>query len=162
MQSALSLDMLDGLTVWHEARLEEEDVENVPNMATVDVVELMVSTRFPAERIVSWVDQAILLTQLGTTASVSGRGAADATGEVAMPAADLLAKHGIRTASQLIAVTDQAAKSRREQKVLLSTLQTPDVIPNLQALLSAIHNNENLRLILTWHYPRPTMAETEV
>ena len=38
LESQLALDGLDGLTVWHEARLEEEDIENVPNMATADVV----------------------------------------------------------------------------------------------------------------------------
>jgi hypothetical protein len=33
MRSDLPISDLDGLTVWHEARLEEEDVENLPNMA---------------------------------------------------------------------------------------------------------------------------------
>ena len=65
LESQLALDCLDGLTVWHEARLEEEDIENVPNMATADIVSLLVSTRLPADRIVDWVDQAILLTYLG-------------------------------------------------------------------------------------------------
>jgi hypothetical protein len=163
MQAELSLDLLDGLTVWHEARLEEEDVENVPNMATADIVELLVSTRFPAERIVSWVDQAILLTQLGTTSAISGRCSAgeSSTGwpgidrgkeGVARPAADLLAKHGIRTASQLIAVADATAHSPAQKRALLSTLQDREVLPNLQSLLSVIRNNDNLRLILTWHY----------
>jgi hypothetical protein len=41
------LSALDGLTVWHEARLEEEDIENVPNMATTDIVELFLNTRVP-------------------------------------------------------------------------------------------------------------------
>jgi hypothetical protein len=65
MESDLPLSDLDGLTVWHEARLEEEDIENIPNMATTDLVELFINTRFPPERIIDWVDQAILYTQLG-------------------------------------------------------------------------------------------------
>ena len=56
---------LDGLTVWHEARLEEEDIENIPNMATTEIVDLMLSTRFPPDRIIDWVDQAIFFTHLG-------------------------------------------------------------------------------------------------
>ena len=63
------LNKLDGLTVWHETRLEEEDVENVPNMASVDIVELMLYTQIPMERLVSWIDQAILLTVLGHDAT---------------------------------------------------------------------------------------------
>jgi len=59
------LTRLDGLTIWHEARLEEEDVENIPNMATVNVVDVLLHTQIPAERLVSWIDQAILYSVLG-------------------------------------------------------------------------------------------------
>jgi hypothetical protein len=65
LETQLPLRDLDGLTVWHEARLEEEDIENIPNMATADVVDLFINTRFPADRIIDWVDQAILYTTLG-------------------------------------------------------------------------------------------------
>src|SRR5262249_9713808 len=36
MESRMPVSDLDGLTVWHEVRLEEEDIENIPNMATTD------------------------------------------------------------------------------------------------------------------------------
>ena len=64
LESKFTLDGLDGLTVWHQSRLEEEDIENIPNMATADIVDLLVNTRLPAGRIIDWVDQAILLTYL--------------------------------------------------------------------------------------------------
>ena len=35
LESRLPVSDLDGLTVWHESRLEEQDIENVPNMASV-------------------------------------------------------------------------------------------------------------------------------
>jgi hypothetical protein len=44
LKPTLGLSHLDGLTVWHESRLEEEDIENVANMATADIVDL-ISTR---------------------------------------------------------------------------------------------------------------------
>src|SRR4029450_241068 len=44
LRTEAPLSALDGLTVWHEARLEEEDIENVPNMATTDIVELFLNT----------------------------------------------------------------------------------------------------------------------
>jgi hypothetical protein len=55
------LSRLDGLTIWHESRLAEEDIENVPNMANVDLPDLMLDTKMPPHRLVAWVDQAILL-----------------------------------------------------------------------------------------------------
>src|SRR6185369_10887506 len=65
LKTELPVNELDGLTVWHEARLEEEDIENIPNMATADIVDLMLNTRIPSDRIIDWVDQAILYTHLG-------------------------------------------------------------------------------------------------
>jgi hypothetical protein len=84
VEAAQPLHQLDGLTVWHETRLEEEDVENVPNMASVDVVELMLHTQIPMERLVSWIDQAILLTILGVAGAETR---------------DKLRKLGLRTAT---------------------------------------------------------------
>ena len=69
MRSALPLDQLDGLSVWHQVRLEEEDIENVPNMATADLVDLLLNTRLAPNRIVDWTDQAILHTQRGPDAA---------------------------------------------------------------------------------------------
>jgi hypothetical protein len=55
------LSQLDGLTIWHESRLAEEDIENVPNMANADLPDLMLDTKMPPHRLVAWVDQAILI-----------------------------------------------------------------------------------------------------
>jgi hypothetical protein len=65
LTTQLALSDLDGLTVWHEARLQEEAIETIPNMVMADVVDLMLYTRLPPDRIIDWVDQAILYTHLG-------------------------------------------------------------------------------------------------
>ncbi len=65
MSAKLPISDLDGLTVWHEARLVEHDIENVPNMATADLVDLLLNTRIPPNRLVDWTDQAMMDTQLG-------------------------------------------------------------------------------------------------
>lgn len=62
------LDHLDGLTIWHESRLEIEDIENVPNMASADMVDLVLHTQTPAERLVDRIDQAIRYRALGPEA----------------------------------------------------------------------------------------------
>jgi hypothetical protein len=105
LRSGQPLTDLDGLTVWHESRLEEEDIENVPNMATADVVGLLVSTPYSPERVVDWVDQAILLTQLGPA---KARGADDRTD----PVLGLLRARGIRSASALAARPGPPARLR--------------------------------------------------
>lgn len=86
------LSQVDGLTVWHASRLEEEDIENVPNMATADIVDLMLHTQFPADRIVDWIDQSILLKALGS----------DTSSELKKQRRYTLRQHGIRTASGLV------------------------------------------------------------
>src|SRR6185436_10209202 len=44
LTSGLPLSELDGVTIWHESRFEEEDVENVANLAGADPLELMLQT----------------------------------------------------------------------------------------------------------------------
>ncbi|MFN8594199.1 MAG: hypothetical protein U0031_22305 [Thermomicrobiales bacterium] len=59
------LTNLDGINIWVESRLLEENVENVQGMATAPIEQLVVGTYYPASRIVDWVDQAILMTHCG-------------------------------------------------------------------------------------------------
>jgi hypothetical protein len=103
------LDELDGLTIWHEARLEEEDIENVPNMATADVVDLMLHTQIPAERLLDWVDQAILFKVLGP----------DKEKDLPTTRRGRLRIGGMRTATQLVHAYELGDKSKRD---LLSKL----------------------------------------
>jgi hypothetical protein len=54
------LTKLDGLNTWHEARLLEEKVENVQNLATASLKDLIINTNYSADQLVDWVDQALL------------------------------------------------------------------------------------------------------
>jgi hypothetical protein len=143
MISQLPVSDLDGLTVWHEARLEEEDIENIPNMATADLVELLLNTRFPPERIIDWADQAILYTQLGPQEQKKGE----------LNARDRLRLHGIRTATSLLRVSES------ERREAFDNILTDDngrsLMPTLKASLAT---NSNLYLIQRWRStsdPRP-------
>jgi hypothetical protein len=144
LEPTLGLSHLDGLTVWHESRLEEEDIENVANMATADIVDLMVNTRIPAGRIVDWVDQAILLTQLGVTGKKDDQGDESRL---------ILLGYGIRTASSLIEVCGEFDRQPPAGGAkFLSILDTPD---RLRSLVVAVRSNNNLPLILTWRGVEP-------
>ena len=130
LESKFTLDGLDGLTVWHQSRLEEEDIENIPNMATADIVDLLVNTRLPAGRIVDWVDQAILLTHLRESSTESG------------PVAAELARHGVRTASSLLSVA--AVHGGQFGRAV------DPCWPDVPSLIAAVRTSPNLALVLRW------------
>jgi hypothetical protein len=139
LKSRMPLNELDGLTVWHESRLEEEDIENVQNMATAEIVDLLVNTRIPVPRIIDWIDQAILLTQLGPNDD----------GDKSRPTArGLLARHGVRSASALLQTA--ADKSGDERKVFEKVLVDAAGNPAIPSLLSSIRTNDNLARVLRW------------
>ncbi|GAB3451201.1 hypothetical protein [Actinophytocola sediminis] len=126
MRSALPLDRLDGLTVWHQARLEEEDIENIPNLATADLVDLFLNTRLAPNRIIDWTDQAILDTQLGQD---GGERRAQ------------LHARGIRNATTFLLVAAD------EQATLFDDERDQRTVP---ALVTAINANANVQLIQCW------------
>ena len=59
-QEPLPLSHLDGLNAYHEDRLLLEGIENMQNLVAVNIVDLMLKTRFPVEQIVDWMDQSLL------------------------------------------------------------------------------------------------------
>ena len=136
MRSDLPISDLDGLTVWHESRLEEEDIENLPNMATADLVDLMLNTRIPRGRIIDWVDQAILYTQIGPHPKNQS------------PRSSLRA-FGIRSATSFLKVANELA----EDGLLDSALQGPG---RTAALKTALLTNSNIQQILRWRQHSPS------
>jgi hypothetical protein len=139
LDTPLPLSDLDGLSIWHETRLEEEDVESIPNMATADVVELMLHTPFPPDRIVDWVDQAILCTALGAS-----RQAPDSPRTV-------LGKHGVRTATGLIeAHRGSAAGGDLAAFEAILGEEPEHGRKRMRTLVDAIRVEKNLALVQAW------------
>ena len=60
LESKDPLSELDGMNVWYEARLVEEGIEGVQNLATADIGNALLRTRIPPERLIDWIDQALL------------------------------------------------------------------------------------------------------
>jgi tetratricopeptide (TPR) repeat protein len=58
--NALPLGLIDGLSQLHESRLGDNGIDNVQNLASADIPELLLNTTFTAEQVIDWVDQAIL------------------------------------------------------------------------------------------------------
>jgi hypothetical protein len=57
---ALRLDLIDGISQFHEVRLRDNGIDNVQNLASVDIPFLLINTTFSAQQVIDWVDQAIL------------------------------------------------------------------------------------------------------
>ena len=149
LASRLPVSDLDGLTVWHESRLEEQDIENIPNMATADIVDLIIGTRFPPDRIIDWVDQAILFTHLGPEQRSKSDGA--------LSRRDALRLHGIRTATSLLQAFSHAQERHDDEVTRLLSAATCGHVP---VLIDAIQTESNLELICNWRGIRRTKADS--
>lgn len=55
------LSLIEGISLWQQGRLDQEDIINVQNLASTDLLGLVVNTPFDVGQLVDWVDQAILL-----------------------------------------------------------------------------------------------------
>ena len=101
LTSDFPLDQLDGLNLWYEARLTEEGVEDMQNLTTMNLVDVVLHTRVPPGRLVDWIDQAFLLIHLDRADIAKDR---PASGPGGVPARVALRRVGIRTATDLLKV----------------------------------------------------------
>lgn len=106
LQSAYPLSDLDGMTIWYETRLLEEGIEDMQNLTTANIVDLMLNTRIPVGRIVDWLDQAYLYIHLAPVEGprrASKRKERGQEGPTGRDGSDryLLRRYGIRCATDL-------------------------------------------------------------
>jgi len=142
------LDAIDGLSYWAQVRLAEESIESVPNLATADLVDLMLNTKIPPHRIIDWVDQAILLTYLGTEEqreTYLGTEAQQAEHDSARSLQDKLKRYGIRTATGL-----EAAFRCCSTSGLLTRSLGDDQPDRLRSIVAAMRDCPNFVLIRNW------------
>lgn len=64
LDSDYPLSQLDGLNIWYEARLIEENIDDMQNLSTANFVDVVLHTRVPVGRLVDWVDQSFLFLHL--------------------------------------------------------------------------------------------------
>jgi hypothetical protein len=90
-----ALTQIDGIDIHDSTRLETEGITDVPSLAKADLVSVMIKTRLPVERLVDWMDQAILILLLDDDAQ-----------ENLDTRVTRLRQIGIRTASGILASAD--------------------------------------------------------
>lgn len=123
LKKELPLSDLDGITLWDESRLHEEDIEDIPQMATADIVDLFLDTKIPSDRIIDWVDQAILYKCLATE---------DASNSLKTK----LQVKGIRTSSSFIMNYKDLKDLDFDEKSMKSIVKSLTTYSNLELVMN--------------------------
>jgi hypothetical protein len=132
MTARFPLSDLDGLTVWDQARLLEEGIEDVHALATANLVDLLLGTRVPVNTLVDWVDQALLC--LSVPKEPGGH-------------RDGLRMFGIRTATDLIRAWDSTRPGAHLIRVRIAAVLAGDEETGTaaaEAILLSMAGNPNL------------------
>jgi len=129
LQVTYKLTDLDGLNVWYESRLLEVGVEDMQNLATTDIVDLMLNTRIPVDRLIDWIDQAFLYLRIAPK-----------------PERELLRGYGIRTATDLLDVY----KAHRGMGDLLPAAANGNTPSRVAALVVSLGGERNLQHVQAW------------
>ena len=130
---------LDGLNVWYESRLLEEGIEDMQNLATADLVDVILNTRIPVDRLIDWVDQSLLYMHLGKSKRRVGESDRDK-----------LRRFGIRTATDLedaLGAKDEEFVKRLEYLLNAEKPEEPSILRCIQATFK---DEPNLYHVREW------------
>jgi hypothetical protein len=155
------LSDLDGVNIWYEARLVEEGIEDMQNLATANLVDVILHTRVPVGRLVDWLDQAYLALHLPPRQDAPDKDARD-DGSVTRSS---LEARGIRTASDLLKAWPAALPSAGNGPARAHGSLRNRGIPGLDAeyceLLVRVLD-EDVRLAPIWNWQaRGVVAQEE-
>jgi hypothetical protein len=117
---------LDGIGIYERTRLAEEGITSIQALATHDLVDLMLSSRIPASRLIDWLDQALLYQHVTPE---------DMT---------RLRRAGVRTATELLS----AGRSADLRELLTDMLKNGR--SRLPVILQALCNDEWLAYVTNW------------
>jgi len=138
------LSELDGLNIWYESRFLEEGIEDMQNLATANLVDVMLNTRIPINRLVDWIDQSLLYLHLGKKDTDYGK-----------RAREKLRSLGVRTATDLEDLIQRKKDSTTSSETIagvervLNKKDPPE--PNiLECIYATLKNEPNLFHIQQW------------
>jgi hypothetical protein len=132
------LSQIEGLNIWYEARFVEEGIEDMQNLVSASLVDLMLRMRVPISRLADWIDQAYLCLHLPKSA---------AQGQPP-PALTELRRLGIRTATDFERVW-KSQHSDHGTRVLLAKafgVSEQDAPSVVRSVLKTFNGEPNL-----WH-----------
>jgi hypothetical protein len=173
---AYPLDQLDGFNLWYEARLTEEGVEDMQNLTTMNLVDVILHTRVPPGRLVDWTDQAFLLIHLEQAerkqltrqrkkqCAEGGMPAREGEAKSGVQARLDLRRAGVRTATDLLKAFSEepSQKSGAPWRLTFSQgdIENPPLPPDqLKLLFKVLAEEPGLNPVWNWQWngvqPRP-------
>ena len=138
---------IDGMSFWQAGRLAEEGIESVQDLAMKQIPDLLVHTRFDTPLLLSWVDQALLCTQLGTTATALKRVFIRSASELIYLAQQEAGLEGVLQSIDDVEKRDPARDNAAGQEPVLNFSIT---LPMLQNAVAGLENGPNLLYIATY------------
>ncbi|MGZ4618330.1 MAG: hypothetical protein ACXV3F_06305 [Frankiaceae bacterium] len=153
LEPSMPLRQIDGLDIWTETRLIEIGIEDVQHLASANIVEILLGTHIRAERIVDWMDQALLLVRAGQPRQ-------DNLKDKSSLYSDLRGL-GVRSATGLLTFAEQwhllagpedwlgHSKQSAELRTALGGEQT---LARVSVIATDLFNDPNLRLVLHWKF----------
>ncbi len=163
LTSSHPLDRLDGLNIWYESRLLEEGVEDMQNLATMNLVDVVLHTRVPTGRLIDWIDQAHLLLRLGPLGDRKAKrqdpSDPPSTGNEWLSGADArdrLQRAGIRGATDLLRSYSDVVGLPPGERPRYTPPGEPDALPlpsaQLALLVSELGVEEGLAPVWNWKH----------
>jgi hypothetical protein len=143
-QEQFALTRLEGINLYDQARLMEEGIENIENLAHHNLMELIARTRIPTARLVDMFDQAILYLHLGLEEDESKP---DST-------RNLLKALGVRTATDLLACRKRIAELEDEKY--------NEIKKKLNIIVVSLQDDEWLNYIRCWRDNSSTKVKTPI
>ena len=158
--SEYPLDQLDGFNLWYEARLTEEGVEDMQNLTTMNLVDVILHTRVPTGRLVDWTDQAFLLTHLERVnrgelnqLRLADQPAAAGQGPLSGAQARLnLRRVGIRTATDLLKVFSVEQEDGKRVFRVPEGLEPPLPADQLRLVVAVLAAEPGLAPVWNWQH----------
>ncbi len=140
------LSDLEGISLYDRARLLEEGIENIENLAHHNIIELMLRTRIPTSRLVDLVDQATLYLH----AKKVEEDTKGPDGKPTPSALNRLKRYGIRTATDLEKARDETEASGTKDDFLGLLDTTETKVKRLEIILATLEDDEWMAYIRRW------------
>lgn len=139
LEEELPLTQLEGINLYSRARLMEEGIENIENLAHHDLIDLILKTRIPVPVLIDWVDQAILYLHTRTSTTKDNTSVLK-----------VFKNYGIRTATDLEHSYNLAEKRGETNKFLNIIPSEKDSSKPVQVIKDALTDDEWMRSIKNW------------
>ena len=126
----------------------EEGIEDIQNLATANLVDVMLNTRIPLERLVDWIDQSLLYLHLGPRQEEKSRVNREKLHRFGIRAAtDLVDAFDVHSGDQDWSEEDAREHIKRLEFVLNDDEKGPSV---LRTVLATLKNDPNYHHIKNW------------